>query len=58
MLMISSLAKRGVLVAYALNNVQVIRLEPPLMITREEIDTVLAAMREAVIETMALLATL
>jgi len=37
----AGLFRRGVLVAGTLNNAKVIRLEPPLIITREQIDTVL-----------------
>src|SRR5947199_6086034 len=37
----SGLFKRGVLISGTLNNSRVIRVEPPLVITREEIDTLL-----------------
>ena len=37
----SGLFKRGVLISGAMNNSRVIRVEPPLVITREEIDTIL-----------------
>jgi putrescine aminotransferase len=37
----SGLFKRGVLISGTLNNSRVIRIEPPLVITQEEIDTVL-----------------
>lgn len=37
----SGLFKRGVLISGTLNNSRVIRVEPPLVITREEIDTIL-----------------
>ena len=46
-LVIAELIKRGVLVAYTLNNPKVIRLEPPLIITKEEIDEVITAFKEA-----------
>src|SRR5262249_18550197 len=37
----SGLFKRGVLIAGTLNNSRGIRVEPPLVITRQEIDTIL-----------------
>jgi putrescine aminotransferase len=37
----SGLFKRGVLISGTLNNSRVIRVEPPIVITREEIDTIL-----------------
>ena len=37
----AGLFKRGVLIAGTLNNSRAIRVEPPLVITREEIDTIL-----------------
>lgn len=37
----SGLFKRGVLISGTLNNSRVIRVEPPLVITRDEIDTIL-----------------
>ncbi|TMC20769.1 MAG: putrescine aminotransferase [Chloroflexi bacterium] len=37
----SGLFKRGVLISGTLNNARAIRVEPPLVITREEIDTIL-----------------
>jgi putrescine aminotransferase len=37
----AGLFRRGVLVAGTLNNARVIRIEPPLIITRQQIDTVL-----------------
>lgn len=44
--MMSELISRGVLVAYTLNNPLVIRIEPPLTITREAIDKVFTAFNE------------
>ncbi len=41
------MAERGVLVVYTLNNRRVIRLEPPLTISFEELNTVLEACYEA-----------
>ncbi len=47
-LLMSELIGRGVLVAYTLNNPKVIRIEPPLTISRTQVDSVLGAFREAV----------
>lgn len=38
--------RHRVITAYTLNNPSVVRLEPPLVVTREQIDTVLEALRE------------
>ncbi len=46
-LLMSELINRGVLVAYTLNNPKVIRIEPPLAISREHVDYVLDAFRQA-----------
>lgn len=43
----AELLAKGVLTAFTLNNPLVMRLEPPLVITRRQIDTVLERMREA-----------
>ncbi|HEY3375329.1 MAG TPA: aminotransferase class III-fold pyridoxal phosphate-dependent enzyme [Candidatus Aquicultor sp.] len=40
--------EEGILVLYMLNNPQVIRLEPPLIITYEQIDFMLGALRRAI----------
>lgn len=40
------LNKHHIITAYTLNNPNVIRLEPPLIVTREELDRVLAALEE------------
>ena len=48
--MMDFLLKRGVIVAYALNNPKVIRFEPPLIITKEQIDVVLEAVNGALNE--------
>lgn len=45
--MMSFLMEEGVIVAYALNNPKVIRLEPPLIISQVEIDKVLEAWNKA-----------
>lgn len=47
-LLMSELINRGVLVAYTLNNPKVIRIEPPLAISRAHVDFVLEAFRQAV----------
>lgn len=46
-LLAMEMAQRKVLVVYTLNNPKVIRLEPPLTITYEEIDIVLSALYES-----------
>jgi putrescine aminotransferase len=46
-LLAMEMAQRKVLVVYTLNNPRVIRLEPPLTITREEIDIVLSVLYDA-----------
>lgn len=45
----AELLAKGVLTAFTLNNPLVMRLEPPLVITRRQIDTVLERMREALV---------
>jgi putrescine aminotransferase len=54
-LVIGGLARRGVIAAYTLNNPKVIRFEPPLIITDEEIDTIATAFDEAVGEAVEML---
>lgn len=54
-LVIGGLCRRGVIAAYTLNNPKVIRFEPPLIITKEEIDTVVNAFDEAISEAVDLL---
>lgn len=44
----SELFQQGILVAYALNNPKVIRLEPPLIISKEQLDRLVLAMGKAV----------
>lgn len=46
----SGLFKRGVLISGTLNNSRVIRVEPPLVITREEIDTILNRLEDTIQE--------
>ena len=55
-LVIAGLAQRNVIAAYTLNNPRVIRLEPPLNITREQIDQVLQALAESIKQMQELLA--
>jgi putrescine aminotransferase len=57
-LVVAQLLKRGVCVAYTLNNPRVLRFEPPLIISDEQIDFVTDAFREAVAETAELLTEL
>ena len=57
-LVVASLLKRGVCVAYALNNPRVLRFEPPLIIGEAEIDLCVAMMDEAIAETAELLGDL
>jgi len=44
----SGLFKRGVLISGTLNNSRVIRVEPPLVITRAEIDTILNRLEDTI----------
>jgi putrescine aminotransferase len=46
----SGLFKRGVLISGTLNNSRVIRVEPPVVITREEIDTILNRLEDTLAE--------
>jgi len=46
-MLMAELINRGVMVAYTLNNPRVIRIEPPLVITREQIDQGLTALDES-----------
>lgn len=57
-LVIAQLVKRGMIAAYTLNNPRVIRLEPPLIITEEQVNWACDIFEEAVAETSALLAVL
>ena len=57
-LVVASLLKRGVCVAYALNNPRVLRFEPPLIIDEAAIDFCVAMMDEAIAETAELLGDL
>ena len=57
-LVVASLLKRGVCVAYALNNPRVLRFEPPLIIGESEVDLCVAMVDEAIAETAELLGDL
>ncbi len=52
---INGMARRGVIAAYTLNNPKVIRMEPPLNVSAQEIDHALAAFRESTEEAVAML---
>src|SRR5579859_7138931 len=53
----SGLFKRGVLISGTLNNSRVVRVEPPVVITREEIDTILNRLEDTLRELRASLST-
>lgn len=57
-LVVAQLMKRGVCVAYALNNPRVLRFEPPLIINAEQVDHAVSAFGESLEETSELLAVL
>lgn len=57
-LTINGMARRGVIAAYTLNNPRVIRFEPPLVVTAQQVDTAIAAFSEAVAEAVEMLADL
>lgn len=57
-LVIAGLAGRNIIAAYGLNNPGVVRFEPPLIITAEQIDEVLTAVGEALADTAAMLAAI
>ncbi|MEP6754483.1 MAG: aminotransferase class III-fold pyridoxal phosphate-dependent enzyme [Chthonomonadales bacterium] len=57
-LTINGMSRRGVIAAYTLNNPCVIRIEPPLIITSDEIDFALNALRESITEAVDMLADL
>ncbi len=54
-LTINGLARRGVIAAYTLNNPNVIRIEPPLIISETQVHTALAALGESVRESIEML---
>ena len=57
-LVVAQLLKYGVCVAYALNNPRVLRFEPPLIISAEQIEFAVDAVDKALVETDELLAML
>lgn len=57
-LVVAALLKRGVCVAYALNNPRVLRFEPPLIIDEAQIDYAVEAVDGAIGETEELLASI
>jgi len=57
-LVVAQLLNHGVCVAYALNNPRVLRFEPPLIITAEQVHMAVDAVDKALVETGELLATL
>ncbi len=57
-LVIGTMVHRGVIAAYTLNNPNVIRFEPPLIITRTQIDTVLEVFAAGVTDALELLGDL
>jgi len=57
-LVVAQLLKHGVCVAYALNNPRVLRFEPPLIISEEQIHFAVEEFDKALIETDELLAML
>jgi len=57
-LVIGGLAQRRVIAAYTLNNPLVVRIEPPLVITEDELEQGLGALREAVEQAAELVSSL
>jgi len=57
-LVIGTMVHRGVVAAYTLNNPKVIRFEPPLIVTRAQIDTVLGVFAAGVQDALDLLGDL
>lgn len=55
-LVIAGLAQRGIIAAYTLNNPQVIRFEPPLVVSEQQLDRAVQALEESIDQTQALLA--
>lgn len=54
-MLMAELINRGVMVAYTLNNPKVIRIEPPLVISQEQIDQVISALDESLEQAKTLL---
>lgn len=57
-LVIAGLAQRHILAGYTLNNPQVIRFEPPLIITREQLDQAIQAFTESLEQAVEIASTL
>jgi putrescine aminotransferase len=57
-LVIAGMLQRRVIAAYALNNPGVVRIEPALTISQEDLDRGLDALRESVVQTKEILAAL
>jgi putrescine aminotransferase len=57
-LTVAQMLKRGMCAAYTLNNPRVIRLEPPLIISEEQIDFAVKTLDESLTETSELLAAI
>ncbi len=54
-LTINGMARRGIIAAYTLNNPNVIRFEPPLVVTAEQVEQAVVAFGESVGEAVAML---
>jgi putrescine aminotransferase len=54
-LTINGMARRGIIAAYTLNNPKVIRFEPPLVVSSDQVDQAVAAFGEAVRESVEML---
>ncbi len=52
---INAMARRGIIAAYTLNNPKVIRFEPPLIVSTEEVERCILAFGESVVEAAAML---
>src|SRR5205823_15103397 len=57
-LTINGMARRGVIAAYTLNNPKVIRFEPPLVVTAQQVEQAVNAFDESVEEAVNMLADL
>jgi putrescine aminotransferase len=57
-LVVAQLLKRGVCVAYALNNPRVLRFEPPLIISEDQVAFAADSLDNSLTETEELLSTL
>lgn len=57
-LCVAQMLTRGMVAAYTLNNPRVLRFEPPLIISEEEVETAVRTFGEALVETKEILASL